>query len=74
MLIRRHLNAGAVFAWRLDDLADIRRRGTVVGNPTVFETGRGRALHVSTNNNITATNQIGKTIATAMGVRSQRSQ
>ncbi len=60
MPIFRHLNAGAVFAWRLDDLADIRRRGTVVGNPTVLETGRGRALHVSEGNNITATRSVGK--------------
>lgn len=60
MPIFRHLNAGAVFAERCGDIADLRRRYTVTGNPTTFGTGRGRALHVSTGNNITATGQVGK--------------
>ena len=58
--MQRHLQAGAAFAYRLSDLADIRARFTVVGNPTIVDSAYGRALHVSPGNNITATYQVGK--------------
>jgi len=56
----RHLNAGAAYAYSLGNLADIRARCVVVGNPTIVDSVYGRALHVSPGNNITATYQVGK--------------
>jgi len=58
--VRRLMNAGAVWAYSLSDLADIRARFTVVGNPTIINSPYGKALHVSPGNNITATYQVGR--------------
>ena len=56
----RDLNAGAAFAYSLGNLADVRARFVVAGNPTIINSPYGSAMHVSPGNNITATYQVGK--------------
>ena len=60
MIMRRFLQAGAVFADDLSSLADVRARYAVTGNPSVVDSARGLAMHFSVGNNITRTTSVGR--------------
>jgi len=47
MQLRRWLQAGAVFAERLNDLSILRTRHTVYGDPVIVRTARGDAMQLS---------------------------
>ena len=48
--IRRLMNAGAVWAYSLGDLADVRARHTVTGAPTIVNSPLGHALRLDGTN------------------------